>query len=138
MGTPKWFGKNDTPRDKADKQERDAAKKYGGRKTIGSGNKIHDKADVHIKRGRIALDPKSIRLECKRTDAESISLKKEYIDKLIRETSAREFWALELMIQDRKVYVIDAGTFSFLQMMLTAPVEEIIESLGGKNVNVQG
>lgn len=130
---PKWFNKEDSKKDKSVKQERGTAKNLRARVTIGSGNLSFDKADVFIKRGAVQFDPKEMRIECKRTDAKSLSIKKDWIDKIERETSAKEYWAVELEIQDTKAYLISPDDFKFLQWILTTPLEEIIDTFKGGN-----
>ena len=130
---PKWFNKEESIRDKSQRQERGTAKNLRARVSIGSGNLDFDKADVFIKRGTVQFDPKEMRLECKRTDAKSLSIKKDWIDKIIRETKPKEYWAVEVEIQDTKAYLISEEDFRFLQWILTTPIEEILEKLGGSN-----
>ena len=65
-----------TPLKKSQRQERDAAAKYGGRVRPGSGNKWHSKGDVITEDSLI---------EVKYTDKKSFSLKLEELLKIERE-----------------------------------------------------
>lgn len=112
---------------KVRKQEAKSARQLLGRTTIGSGNLPFDKADVYIQRARTNFDPKSYRIECKRTDKKSIKFQKAWIDKLKRETNPKEFWALELEIQDEQLVCIPKNDFRFLCWILTAPRKEILK-----------
>lgn len=127
MSLPKWLENKEEPRDKAMRQEKSLAKQYNARRTFGSGNQVHDKADVCMQKAKTQFEPKTLRVECKRTDAQSIRFEKAWVEKLVRETGAKEFWAMELEIQDTQIYVISKAEFQFLQWMLTTPVEQIVQ-----------
>lgn len=93
-----YLNRPDTPYTRSQKQEKDAAKRYGGRTTSGSGNK-RDKGDVSIYAG--------VRLEAKRTDKNSISVKKEWLQKISEEAFAeRQRPAVEIEIQDEQWVLI--------------------------------
>ena len=123
--------KQDTPQAKSQAQEKKSARELGGRVTLNSGALPFDKSDIYIQKSKIQFDPKTYRIECKRTDNNSIAIKKSWIDKLICETQPKEFWALELEIQDQQVVVIPKHDFQFLAWVLTTPKEEVIKILGG-------
>lgn len=81
-----------TPKQKSQKQEKRAAKDYGGRVIKGSGSG-GEKGDVNLRAG--------IKLEAKRTDKESLSIKRSWLLKIEEEAfSANKMPALEIEIQD--------------------------------------
>lgn len=131
MGLPKWVDKEESSKSKSIKQEGKLAKRFNGRTTVCSGALAFDKADVVFNRGKTNLEPKSLRIECKRTDKSTLLLDKEWISKLRRDIKPKEFLAMELEIQDERVYLIAEGEFRFLKWILTSPVEEIISKLQG-------
>ena len=104
------FFKTETDKEKSVKQEKKSAKQHKGRLTINSGSLYFDKADVCIPgKG----DVKNIRLELKRTDKRSMNVKKEWIEKLQRETKVQEVWALELEIDGCEIVCISKLDFEF-------------------------
>lgn len=121
--------KKDTPQAKAQKQEIKSARELMGRTTLNSGALAFDKADIYINKSPTEFDPKTYRIECKRTDKKSIKFEKSWVEKLKRETKAKEFWALELEIQDTQVVCIPKQDFKFLAWILTTPKNEIINAL---------
>jgi hypothetical protein len=130
MGTKKYCFKKKMPAKKAREQEKKSARELLGRQTYGSGNLPFDKADIFIKKGLVNFEPKEMRIECKRTDNKSITIEKEWIDKLKRETKPKEFWALEIEIQDEQIFCISKDDFKFLSWMLTHSWEDIKTLLG--------
>lgn len=60
----------------AQKQERENARRYGGRVTVGSGNRV-EKGDVRVK-GKL-------RMECKSTKHASFSVTRDMLEKIERE-----------------------------------------------------
>lgn len=134
---PEWMNKKRTPRDKSKQQEKNAAKRFNGRVTIGSGNRPTDKADVAIRGVKNHFDRNTVRLEAKRTDYASIKIEKKWFDKLERETLAKEFWAVELEIQDKRVYIISEREYKFLLWLLTESASNILIR-GGNDGNLQG
>lgn len=130
MNLPKWVGKKDSPKYKSKKQEKKSARDLLGETTIASGALPFDKADIRIRRFKKSqFEPVSFKIECKRTDAKSIILKKSWIDKLKRECTANEFWAIDLQIQDEDVMLISKNDFKFLSWILTTPTEKVLEVL---------
>lgn len=127
MAMPKWLNKEKSIKDKSVGQERGLAKKLRGRVTGASGACHWDKSDVHVKHYLTQFEPKAIRIECKRTDKGGLYLDKSWIEKLKRETTPKEFWAMELEVSGEKVYVISPGEFEFLSWMLTHSVEDIVK-----------
>lgn len=82
-----------------------SAKRYGGRVTIGSGNK-GDKGDVNAG---------EFKIECKRTDRDSLSLKGEWLRKIRDEAFvARMKPALEIEIKDETWVMVTAEDFKNL------------------------
>lgn len=94
---------------KANKQETRVAKEVKGKKTIGSGSLSFSKADVF---------KKGLRIECKRTDKQSIILKKDWLVKLRGETSVDEAPVLHLEIQDERWYLIRPEEFAYISKKL--------------------
>jgi len=110
----------ETPKEKSQKQEKSLAKRYQGRPTLASGALHFDKSDVVLR---------NIRVECKRTDKDGLWVKKAWLDKLKREARTDEFYAMEVEVQDERIYLIPEGEFRFLKWVLTTPKEEIIKAL---------
>jgi len=99
---PKWVSEKElTPRHRkraANKQERKCADKNGGMTVAGSGSGI-EKLDVNL------TDVK-IKVECKRTDKKSLSIKKEWLTKVRDTRRMGNEVVFELEIQDEDWYLI--------------------------------
>lgn len=102
VSLPKYLAGDLSPKDKSKRQEKKTAKRLGGMVTLGSGNK-HIKGDVSAG---------DYRVECKRTDKESISIKREWLLKIKDEAFAdRVKPALEIEIQDESWIMIPVDDF---------------------------
>lgn len=102
---PAYLLREDTKHTKSRKQERRSAKKYGGHLTAGSGSKWN-KGDVNAGEYKI---------ECKRTDKKSITVKLEWL-LTIRDHAfaARMKPAVEIELQDEVWVMIPASDFKEL------------------------
>lgn len=78
MTIPKYFY-SDRKQKKSKKQEVRLAKKLGGKRQKGSGSQPHNKGDVRC------ID---LLAEAKRTDKKSISIKVQYLEKIVKESLA--------------------------------------------------
>jgi len=102
-------------RNKSINQEQSVAKSIGGRVTLASGALSFDKADV------VRKDLK-LRIECKRTDKESIILKKSWLKKLIG-NAKNEIPMLNIEIQDENWYLIRKEEVGFILEKLIGEVK---------------
>lgn len=127
---PNWF-KNQlagkSTKEKSQEQEARSARDLLGQTTYSSGSLPFDKADVRVHNHGTQFEPVTLRVECKRTDKTGIWVEADWIRKLKRESKAKEFWALEIEVQDQQAVVISPGDFKFLAWILTTPAEEIIK-----------
>jgi len=123
MRLPKWADKQeDNVKVKSLKQESACAKRFNGRVTFASGALPFDKGDCVFK---------NIRLELKRTDKDGIWFEKKWIEKIEREIKPREFYAFEVEIQDKRMYLISEEEFEFVKWIINAKPDEIILALKG-------
>ena len=130
MDQPQWFknriaGKS--TKEKSQAQEAKSARELLGRTTRGSGALPFDKADVRVKNHRTQFEPVELRVECKRTDKDSIRVQADWLRKLKRETGDKAFYALEVQIGDQDGVLISKGDFRFLSWILTTPAEEVVK-----------
>jgi hypothetical protein len=86
-------------------QERRIANMTGGNTTIASGALPFDKADVRVG---------DTRIECKRTDKNSIILKKDYLLKLKNQCKINETPVVNIEIQDENWYLVTEEDFLFI------------------------
>lgn len=101
---PKWAETGYmTKKERSRMQEQRIAHDLAGRETIGSGNKMES--------GDVSLDDLRIKIEAKRTDKESISIKKEWLVKAREELLIGKEPVLEIEIQDERWYMIPHSSF---------------------------
>lgn len=101
---------------KSTKQEKRLAAQIGGKSTIASGSLHFDKADVK---------KSGLRGECKRTDKESIIIKKEYLLKLRSQCKVNERPFMNIEIQDENWFLVTKE--DFLNILEVAELLDKIE-----------
>jgi hypothetical protein len=101
------FKNRKSKRDPSKVQEEKAAKRIGGRKTFASGALPFDKGDAVNRRLKL-------RLECKRTDKESLSIKRTWLTKLKGNLVRGEIPVVNIEIQDEGWYLIRPEEFAFI------------------------
>ncbi len=75
------------------------ARKTGGKRVGGSGSSLHSKSDVRD----VPCGEHVFRVECKKTKHGSLSIKKDWLNKITREANAMQQWpALSIEIQGGK------------------------------------
>ena len=93
-------------REKSDKHEKKAAKKIRGRQTIASGAMPHSKADVFNS---------LVRMECKTTEKQSYSIRKDLLLKVANETEHGKIPVFNVQFEEQtgnlNYYIIDEGWF---------------------------
>jgi Holliday junction resolvase len=100
------FEREKTVKDLSIIQERKLAKDLKGRTTIMSGALAKDKADITAGK---------LRIECKRTDKESISIKKEWLIKLKNGTKLSEIPVVAIQIQDEDWFLVRPEEFKYIE-----------------------
>jgi hypothetical protein len=100
-----FINREKTIKDKATMQEKRIAKRNKLRTTIASGAKHFDKADIK---------GKHIRIECKRTDKRQIIIKKEWLEKLERETTVSDIPVMNIEIQNENWYLVRQSEFDYI------------------------
>jgi hypothetical protein len=122
MALPKWVEKKEnlSNKQKSLNQEAACAKRFNGRTTYASGALFFDKGDC-------VFD--NLRVELKRTDKDGLYVEKKWIEKLKREILPREFYAMEIEIQDERMYLIPENQFEFVRWIINATPEEIITAM---------
>ncbi len=91
---------------KSRKQEDRVASAVRGRRTLASGALAFDKGDV-------VSGNRRWRIECKRTDKDRITIKREWLVKIMKESRGR-IPALNIQIGDVEFYLVRPDEFSYI------------------------
>jgi len=100
------FFRDETKKEKSDKQERKVAKETGGRKTINSGSLIFQKGDVEI-------PSKKVLIEAKRTDGKGMRIPKAWLTKL-RKDAKSKIPVMHIEIDGEEWYMVRREEFFYI------------------------